>query len=68
MATAPSLWLLMKMLMHGVHLPQKPVLRIEGDFKVTLDNVHPLGALDVSGSGTISEGKGDRPDAYSHRQ
>ena len=35
----------------------EPVLRIEGDFKVTLDNVHPLAALDVSGSGTISEEK-----------
>lgn len=35
----------------------EPVLRIEGDFKVTLDNVHPLAALDVSGSGIISEEK-----------
>ncbi|MBT4806558.1 MAG: hypothetical protein HON79_03805, partial [Acidiferrobacteraceae bacterium] len=35
----------------------EPVLHIEGDFKVTLDNVHPLAALDVSGSGIISEEK-----------
>ncbi len=35
----------------------EPVLRIEGDFKVTLDNVHPLATLDVSGSGTIREEK-----------
>ena len=35
----------------------EPVLRIEGDFKVTLDNVHPLAALYVSGSGIISEEK-----------
>ena len=35
----------------------EPVLRIEGDFKVTLDNVHRLATLDVSGSGIISEEK-----------
>ncbi len=35
----------------------EPVLRIKGDFKVTLDNVHPLAALEVSGSGIISEEK-----------
>ena len=33
----------------------EPVLRIKGDFKVTLDNIHPRATLDVSGNGNVSQ-------------